>query len=276
MAITINDDPAGQAAPHHATHDMLKGHDRAILQYSGGKDSTALLYLARPWLDRIEVVFGDTGAAFPHMREHIVRTCAKLGAKLTIVTPEEPIDEYHRRVGLPADVVPFWNTRSAMWTANDRARFPLQDPLRCCSARYWEPLMHHIQGSAATLVLRGAKSADSRTGFPDGVYGGVELRHPLWGWTDADVFEYLRREGAELPAHYGMGGKIDSMDCWSCTAHLPYGGAERLAWMRHNAPSLFAQLAPRLAHVRNVVAAEALEADRVIQDALAGGPEAVG
>ena len=44
---------------------MLGSHKHAVLQFSGGKDSTALMYLARPWLDRITVIFGETGATFP-------------------------------------------------------------------------------------------------------------------------------------------------------------------------------------------------------------------
>src|SRR5258705_1448544 len=81
-------------------------HERIALQFSGGKDSTALLYLARPWLDRITVIFAESGATFPHVVEHIKRTCSKLGARLEVIHP--PADGFaftalHR---LPADVVP--------------------------------------------------------------------------------------------------------------------------------------------------------------------------
>ncbi|WP_042693646.1 phosphoadenosine phosphosulfate reductase family protein [Azospirillum sp. B506] len=64
---------------------MIEGHQRIILQYSGGKDSTAMLYLARPFLDRIDVVFANAGAPYPHVLQFITSTCAQLGAKLTII-----------------------------------------------------------------------------------------------------------------------------------------------------------------------------------------------
>ena len=66
---------------------MLGNHKNAVLQFSGGKDSTALIHLARPWLDRITVLFAETGATFPHLLKHIHATCEKLNATLVIVKP---------------------------------------------------------------------------------------------------------------------------------------------------------------------------------------------
>jgi len=85
---------------------VLEGHDRAVLQFSGGKDSTALLWRARPWLDRITVLYGDPGDAFPHIRAFVEETCAKLGAGLQIVRPPMDVLAYHAVAGLPADIVP--------------------------------------------------------------------------------------------------------------------------------------------------------------------------
>ena len=81
---------------------MLGSDETAVLQFSGGKDSTALLYLARPHLDRITVLFADTGAVYPHVVRFIHETCAKLGVRLEVVRPPLPVDAYTAVAGLPS------------------------------------------------------------------------------------------------------------------------------------------------------------------------------
>ena len=85
---------------------MLAAGERAALQFSGGKDSTALLYLARPYLDRITVYFAETGAVFSHVRRHVEETCDALGARLKVVLPPRPVQEHIDAQGLPSDLVP--------------------------------------------------------------------------------------------------------------------------------------------------------------------------
>lgn len=249
---------------------MLSGHDRALLHFSGGKDSRALLELARPWLDRIEVLFVEAGATFPHVRAYMEQTCRDLGAALTIIEADEPLDDYHARLGLPADVLPYWASPSAVAHRRDAPAVKLQEPLRCCAARLWEPAQDYIRSSKHTLVLRGSKACDERVGVPNGhVVGGVEYRSPLWDWSHADVLAYLEREGIELPRHY-RDGVEDSLDCWSCTGHLPYHGAAKLAWMKAHTPDLFARMVPRLAIVQQAVTGAALATGAIIADALEG------
>jgi len=49
------------------------------IQFSGGKDSLAVLYQLRPLLDQAAVYFGDTGGVYPHMVKFVHETCKKLG-----------------------------------------------------------------------------------------------------------------------------------------------------------------------------------------------------
>lgn len=228
---------------------LLRPGERAVLQFSGGKDSTALLYLARPWLSQIEVHFGDTGAVFPHVRRHVEETCAKLGATLRLITPPESVRAYTERVGLPADIVPV-EASDLLPMGGGTA---LQPYTRCCAAMLWQPLYNAVKASGATVVLRGSKASDARLSVPDGhIEDGITYRSPLWHWSDVDVMAYLEEQGASLPAHYGDGVR-DSLDCTICTAHLPHHGAEKLRWMREHAPELYAETAERVERMRSVL-----------------------
>jgi 3'-phosphoadenosine 5'-phosphosulfate sulfotransferase (PAPS reductase)/FAD synthetase len=228
---------------------MLTGHDKAVLLYSGGKDSLALLYLARPYLERISVLFADTGSTFPHVREHIEATCERLGARLTVVRPPEAIEAYHQRVGLPSDIVPVESLAGMSPMLREKPKQLLQGYMSCCLAMIFEPMARAVAESGATLVLRGSKKCDARVGVPDGhVESGITYASPLWGWSDADVLAYLDREGVTLPKHYP--DVMDSLDCYSCSANLAHHGAAKLRWMRANTPELFSIAAERIGRVR--------------------------
>lgn len=236
---------------------MIGDHKHAVLEFSGGADSTALLYLARPWLDRITVMFVDPGATYPHVLEHIFRTCAAVGARLEIIRPHVGVRQWHAEQGLPSDVVPGWNTAEMVWTQKEKPAALIQSTASCCRAMLWHPKMRALQASGATLVLRGSKAADERVGVAPGFRdeNGVEYASPLWDWTDADVLAYLKAEGVELPAHYAH--VKDSLDCYLCTGHTgAHYARKKLTYTRGHHPDLWAELAPRLRIVRDAITSE--------------------
>ena len=232
--------------------------ERALLQFSGGKDSTALLYLCRPWLDRITVLFADTGAVYPHVVDFIHETCNKLGANLQVVRPKESVIEFTNREGLPSDIIPLETMREVQWMHRDKAPQLIQSWLKCCTAMIFEPLNEAVKASGVKTVLRGSKKADSRVGAVDGhVADGITYLSPLWNWSHANVFRYLAKQGVTLPKQYnGASENIDSIDCYICTGHLKRYGAAKVKWTKDNCPDLWPELSRRLGALREAIDSE--------------------
>src|SRR5438105_4545824 len=132
------------------------------IQFSGGKDSLAVMYLSRPLLNVATVYFGDTGAVYPHMVEFVHRTCEDLGAKLKVVSPPMPIRQFHALAGLPSDIVPV-EVSAEMLPYIKRQKRPLhllQSNLRCCNFMLWEPMREAMQRDGVKIIIRGSKAAD--------------------------------------------------------------------------------------------------------------------
>ena len=234
---------------------MLRDGERAALQFSGGKDSAALLYRARPWLDRITVFFADTGAVYPHVRDFVEQTCLKLGARLEVVSPPRHVKEHIDAAGLPSDLVPVESTLEMQPMLRERKPQLVQSYIACCGAMIWQPLERAIREAGFSVVLRGSKRPDARVGVgPSHWERGVEYRSPLWDWSDERVMAYLRREGVRLPTHYAH--IPDSLDCWLCTAHLAHHGIAKLRWTREHYPALWPELQRRFARLAATLDAE--------------------
>lgn len=235
------------------------------LQFSGGKDSLAILYLNRHRLHELTVYFGDTGHVYPHMRQFVVDTCKKLGATLKIVTPPVSIEAYQAAHGLPSDIVPTEVSPQMQPFLKDKAEVRLQSSLTCCANMLWLPMQRALAADHITNVIRGSKKCDGHVGVPDGhIENGVTYHSPLWNWSDADVFNYLREVGAELPEHYEASN--NSADCIFCTAFLCHEGArERLEWTKEKYPELWPTLKTRLNMVREVIDGEREKVDDALR-----------
>lgn len=218
-----------------------------VLQFSGGKDSLACLYMHR---DDPEVVavYVDTGSAFPHVRAFVKRTAENLGVRLHVASPAKPCADWQLENGFPADVVA-WDATPEMRHMTGCQTAPVVPYSTCCAVNLWAPMQAAVVGLGADTVIRGAKACDDKRSVPDGyVENGVTYRAPLWTWTDEEVFAYLRAVNAEVPPQYEMGA--DSLDCWCCTAYMGAHGAQRFAYLKEHYPDLYADAANRLCGVR--------------------------
>lgn len=226
--------------------------DTAI-QFSGGKDSLAALYVSREWWPRSTVYFWQSSMHYPHMVEFVHRTCDELGLPLKIIRPPVPIDEYHKTDGIPSDLIPV-EASPEMRPYNRSAGQLLQSPLRCCGLMQWLPMQIAIEADGIKHVIRGSKAADQHVGAPDGTVDarGITYHSPLWTWTDDDVFSYLKNNDIPMAAHYGEVN--NSFDCILCTAFMRSDGARaRLEWTKRHHPEQWPELKRRAEIVRRVI-----------------------
>lgn len=220
---------------------------RIALSYSGGKDSTATLWLLRDHLHRMTVYHVDTGDQLPEVREVIAQVRAMCPQFVVIETHKE---EWVKANGLPSDLVP----HSSHWIGQAMAegRTRLVERYTCCSRNLMFPLFERIKADGCTLLIRGTKASDmaklpARSGD---VGDGVEMLYPIETWSDAEVLEYLRREGAPISRVYTDGKFRHAPECARCTAWW----TEPMApYLREYHPALYADYAARMAAVRDEV-----------------------
>lgn len=227
----------------------LERHSKIALNFSGGKDSLACIYLLRDHLHRITVYHNDTGDLLPEVMETVEQTKAMCPNFAHI---RGDVLAWQREHGLPSDLVPYSASELGRMVGQERTRIvPRYD---CCYANLMRPLWERVVADGNTLVIRGTKRVD----FPTlpvvdrEVRDGVEFMYPLQEWSHAEVFEYLRREGAPISRIYEEG--LQAPECSRCTAWLNVGQAaylkrhhpERLAQYRDRLHAVFREVEPML------------------------------
>ncbi|GAB20261.1 hypothetical protein GOEFS_109_00060 [Gordonia effusa NBRC 100432] len=215
--------------------------------WSGGKDSTVVVDLARRVDPNIPVVFYDCGLDYPETRTYLAEMADRWGLNLHVV-PTRP------------------DLLTALVAAGDfdRSR-PTQDlgiDMRAAMITAPARRAHAVFGD---LNLWGVRSAESvgrrrlhRTQLArnDDDHGGIVRRSdgtssysPIWNWQDAAVWEYLAARNIEPNPVYsklsalGATGKDLRVDAMIDPRHLDAGQVRRLA---HGWPALFAGLTEAL------------------------------
>jgi 3'-phosphoadenosine 5'-phosphosulfate sulfotransferase (PAPS reductase)/FAD synthetase len=226
--------------------DHLSPHKNIALQFSGGKDSLALVHLLRPHWDRLTFYHVDTGDLLPEVREIVDSVEAMVPSFVRIET--RPAD-WQQRFGMPSDLVPSSCTPLGVKIGMSDRR--LIDRFECCGFNIMVPMHEAALKDGCTLVIRGTKRADmKRLPAEDGPTGlGYDLWLPLLEWSDDDVFAYLREVGAPICRVYENGAQ--SPECATCPAWWSEG---RAAYLAKHHPVLSAAYQIKLALVAAEVA----------------------
>lgn len=222
---------------------------KVALHFSGGKDSLACLYFLRPHWDEIDVIWLNTGAAFPETIAQMARI-RELVPRFIEVRSDQPLNiEQH---GIPSDIVPIAHT--PLHNVVTRESKPLiQSFLDCCCRNVWEPMRDASRDY--DVIIRGQKLSDHKKAAINSghVENGIQYYFPIEHWTDAEVYAYLEENEIELPPTYKYFGS--SADCWSCTAYLSENVGKRDYLMEFH-PEKHRVVEQRISFIRNAVSRE--------------------
>ncbi|HJV52797.1 MAG TPA: phosphoadenosine phosphosulfate reductase family protein [Noviherbaspirillum sp.] len=208
--------------------DMLARHERIALQFSGGKDSLACLYLLKPYWDRLTVYWLNTGAAYPETVALMDKVRSMVPRFIEVAGRQPQVIE---QFGIPSDLVPASATPIGITAAG--GGLLLQDRYSCCARSMMIPMQERMIEDGITLVIRGQKQADSlkwplRSGQ---VVDGVEYLFPIEDWSSRQVMDFLKQQGAPIPRFYEV---ISSApDCMTCSAWWEEGAAKYLKRYHH-------------------------------------------
>ena len=251
---------------------LFDRHEKAVLAFSGGKDSLVCLHLCRDYRDQLTVVWVNTGAMFPHMAEFI----RKAAEGFNYVEIRSDVEAWRRKLGEPSDIVPTFNSLAGIGLDPLRSRLAIQPWTTCCLENRTLPIWRYAEASGATLSIHGQRKSDAvMSAFITRVHQGspVELCPLIADWSDDDVFRYIAEHEIQLPAQYSTDPlALRSLECWSCTALLDE--SDRLNYTRVHHPELWARLRPRLLAVYQVMREAANGTAQVLGGVLGAEEEA--
>ncbi len=232
---------------------------KVAVSFSGGKDSTVLLDLARRAFPDIPAVFVDTGLEYPEIRDFVKST-----PNVTWLRPEIPFPKVIETYGFPIiskDVAKriYYARKGGTWAKmhlngldskgipskfNEQYmkwRFLMDAPFlisdKCCEVMKKRPF-HHFTKETGLMQIIGTTACEStrrrsaylKTGC-NAFYKREPTSQPMSFWREQDVLEYLRLTGIPYASIYGdiveNGGRLvttgaERTGCMFCMfgAHL--------------------------------------------------------
>lgn len=218
------------------------------VSFSGGKDSTVLLHIARGLYPEIPAVFSDTGLEFPEIREFVRAT-----PNVTWVRPDmtfRKVIEKHgypviskeqaqwierarkgnprvmceKLYGIRSDGTTTQFYTAAAWRHLINAPFKIS--AECCNEMKKKPLKRYAKESGRIPII-GTMAAESKLREKNWLKTGCNaydarrpVSMPLSFWTEADMWGYIRMYGLPYCSVYDMG--YERTGCVFCMfgAHL--------------------------------------------------------
>ena len=245
----------------------LKWKGQVYVSFSGGKDSTVLLHIARQCFPDIEAVFVDTGLEYPELRKF-----AKSFDNVTVLRPELRFDEVIKKYGYPViskvvseaifqtrrniksgntDTVRYKQLHGQHMTADgtkkslyDKSKYqPLlycNIPISamCCDVMKKYPTKKYGRktGKYPILAQLAEESRKRTDGWINSGCNGFHLKYPqsnpMAFWKEQDVLEYISRYNLPIAPVYGDVVPADN-GCQLCTTGCNRTGCIFCAYGAH-------------------------------------------
>jgi len=237
---------------------------KVYVSFSGGRDSTVLLHIARKVIPGIQAVFSDTGLEYPEVRDFVSTI-----SNVTIIRPEKSFLAVVNDEGYPvitkeqAQYIREYRTtesehlRNYRWNGKGNARrsgkiserwkylinAPFKISERCCDHLKKRPF-HRFNKMTGMKPIIGIMAGDSSHRHQSaGKYGciydkpGFESLRPMIFWTDADVADYIRVNKLPISSIYTHG--YNHTGCMFCGFGAHMNTVNKFEMMRSTHPDLY-------------------------------------
>lgn len=236
----------------------LSQYRNPALQFSGGKDSLACLYLLRPQLDRLTVYWVNTGDTPPETLRVIEQVRPMIPRFVEIQTN---VEEWRNEHGLPSDVVPA--SGHLLGEIYGICTLRISNRFDCCFYNLMLPMHNRMIEDQVDAVIRGTKRCDTGRVPVEGQTSYYDVLLPLRDWTHDDVFAYLHAVGAPENPIYEHFGAISAPECMGCTAWWDDRKAEYFK-VRH--PELAGGYISKLRQIKAAVRSHLVDLNRELED----------
>jgi 3'-phosphoadenosine 5'-phosphosulfate sulfotransferase (PAPS reductase)/FAD synthetase len=214
---------------------------KTVLQFSGGADSLAALFVKASEWDEITVLWCNTGSAYPDTMMLMDKVRAMVPHFQEVLSNKASWEHLH---GTAVDLLPERASILGSLLHKDTPRL-YTSFLSCCASNLWAPLERATIALGATRVIRGQRNDERRktpimSGHVDRL--GITYEFPIEDWTQADVLKYCKDVCPDLlPESYSK-GELTGHDCWDCIAYLD----ENVQRIRNLPPVMRARVQRRL------------------------------
>ena len=198
----------------------LSAYKNPALQFSGGKDSLACLYVLREQLDQLTVYWLNTGDGCPETLAVVDEVRQWIP---NFVEINSDSSSWRKKFGNPSDVVP--SKTHWLGVAYGMADFRLSNKFDCCWANIMTPMHNQMVADGVDYVIRGTKTCDTGTVPFEGQDQFYTVALPIRDWSHQDVFAFLESVGAPYNSLYDHYKGISAPECIGCTAWWDDGKA---------------------------------------------------
>ncbi len=241
---------------------------KVYVAFSGGKDSTVLLHLARRVKENIEGVFADTGLEFPEIKDFV-----KTKKNITTVRPKIPFTQVIKKYGYPVisknvsryvrDLknptdrnqktrnIRLGLTGSKVGTLSKKWRFMINAPFKCseqcCNIMKKNP-MKKFNKDTGRFPIIGTMIGESNTRKiiykRTGCFNKEKNQlTPISFFTEENIWEYIKKYNLDYSKIYDMGetrtGCVFCMFGVQFDHKISKDGKNRFQRMENSHPQLY-------------------------------------
>ena len=198
------------------------------VSFSGGKDSTVLLHIARSIFPSISAMFVDTGLEYPEIREFVSTI-----ENVTKVKPEMPFKQVIEKYGYPiiskeqAQYIRQYRTQKSektkdtRWNGNkygrgkisEKWKFLVDAPFKiseqCCDVIKKKPAIRYEKetGNKAMIAVMAQESCKRTQDFQkfgcNAFSANRPMSRPMGFWLEQDILSYIKRYNIPYASIYG-------------------------------------------------------------------------